>query len=208
MMAQANSGNFKAPEARLSFSDGLWEPVSQGTDGSDKKYGCTLIWHKKHREALLKPVRQVVHYKWGSKGLVEFDAGRIKCPIFSGTDKQAYSASTGERWAGFDDDCIFIRAKNNDDAPPKIFWRSQHIQATREEVYSGCYGVPILNAYSWEHPTGGRGVTFNINMFRKTRDAESLGGRRPLTDSEIERWFVEIEPEVEQGEEGAGDFFN
>jgi len=202
-MAQANSGNFRAPEARLSFSDGLWEPVSQGADGSEKKYGCTLIWHKKHRDALIRPVRHVVQVKWGEKGLIDFDAGRIKNPIFTGKDKQAYSATTGERWAGFDDDCIFIRAKNNDDSPPRVLWRSRVVEATKQEVYSGCYGNPVLNAYTWEHPTGGRGVTFNLIMFQKTRDAESLGGRRPLTDDEIGKYFVEIEPE-----EGASDFFN
>jgi len=203
-MAQANSGYFAAPEARLSFSEGLWEPVSQGNEGGEMKYGATFIWHKRHQDALLKPVRQVVHVKWGDKGLKDFDAGRVKNPIFKGTDRQAYSATTGERWAGFDDDSIFIRAKNNADAPPRVFYRSKLVPATKEEVYSGCYGNPVLNAYTWEHPTGGRGVTFNIIMFQKIRDGESLGGRRPLSEDEISRYFIDIPDE----DGGSTDFFN
>lgn len=186
-MAQANSGDFAAPEARLSFSEGLWEPTSQGGEG-EPKYGCTLIWPKAVAPILLEQVRKVVQLKWGPKGIDHFTQGIIKNPIFKGDGPQAHSKTTGELWAGFGPDVIFIRAKNNADAPPRILFRSKLIDATKEDVYSGCYGRPILNAYSWEHPTGGRGVTFNIRLFQKTKDGESLGGRTPV---DVDKWFIE-----------------
>jgi len=64
-----------------------------------------------------------------------------------------------------------------------------HVQATKDEVYSGCFGKAVLNAYSWENPSGGRGVSFGIRAFQKTRDGESLGGRAPFDPT---KWFVDI----------------
>jgi hypothetical protein len=193
-MAQANSGDFQSPECRLSFSEGLWEPTSQGGEG-ETKFGCTLIFDEKHRGALLTQVKKVVHLKWGDKGLADFDKGLIKNPIFSGTSPQAHSKQTGELWAGFGPGTIFIRCKNNNDAPPRVLFRSKLVDATKDEVYSGCYGIAVLNAYSWEHPTGGRGVTFNIRIFQKLKDGESLGGRTPV---DVDKWFIET------GDDGSG----
>jgi hypothetical protein len=187
MMAQANSGDFKSPECRLSFSEGLWAPTSQGGEG-EPKYGCTLIFDKKHAAELMKQVVKVVHMKWGDKGVERLKAGQIKNPIFKGDSPQAHSKQTGELWAGFGPDVVFIRTKNHADAPPRVLFRSKLVDATKDEVYSGCYGFAVLNAYSWEHPTGGLGVTFNIRMFQKLRDGESLGGRTPV---DVDKWYVE-----------------
>jgi len=200
-MAQANSGDFRGPEARLSFSDGLWEPVSQGNDSGELKYGCTLIFPAKERPSLLNPVKKVVHMKWGDKGLADFDKGLIKNPIFEGDGPQAYSKQSGELWAGFGPGLIFIRCKNNDDSPPRVLWRSRHVEATKDEVYSGCYGYPVLNAYSWEHPVGGRGVTFNIRLFQKSRDDVSLGGRSPV---DVDKWYVDIPDDDDDQGDGGG----
>jgi hypothetical protein len=186
-MAQANSGDFKSPECRLSFSEGLWEPTTQGGEG-EPKYGCTLIFKKAEAALLQQAVAKVVSMKWGPKGLDDFKKGLIKNPIFDGTSPQAHSKQTGELWAGFGPDVVFIRCKNNADAPPRILFRSKLVDATRDEVYSGCYGFAVLNAYSWEHPTGGRGVTFNIRLFQKLKDGESLGGRVPV---DVDKWYVE-----------------
>lgn len=187
-MAQANSGDFKSPECRLSFSEGLWAPTSQGGEG-EPKYGCTLIFDAKHANELMKQVVKVVHAKWGDKGVERLKAGQIKNPIFKGDAPQAHSKQTGEMWAGFGADKVFIRCKNNADAPPRVLFRSKLVDATKDEVYSGCYGFAVLNAYTWEHPTGGLGVTFNIRMFQKLRDGESLGGRTPVN---VDQWYVEV----------------
>lgn len=195
-MAQANSGDFKTPECRLSFSEGLWEPTSQGADGGDPKFSCTLIYENKDRGVLDQAVQKVVGLKWGPKGLEDFKKGLIKNPVFEGTSPQAHSKQTGELWAGFGPDVCFIRCKNNSDAPPRVLFQSKLVEATKEEVYSGCYGRAVLNAYSWEHPTGGRGVTFNIRIFKKTRDGESLGGRVPV---DVDKWFVDTEFSNDEG---------
>jgi hypothetical protein len=186
-MAQANSGEFLSPEARLAFSDGLFEKRS--LDGVKFSYGATLIFPKKDAILLMEPVLKVVRMKWGEKGHHDFDKGLIKNPVFKGDAKEAHSKQSGELWSGFGPEVIFIRANAQEDAPPRILYRSRHIDATREEVYSGCFGRAVLNAYTWEHPQGGRGVSFGIRSFQKVRDGESLGGRAPLN---VDKWFVEV----------------
>jgi len=187
-MAQANSGEFLTPEATLAFSDGLFEARSQ--DGIKFTYGCTLIFPEKDRAFFQDKIRDVLGKKWGDKGQRDFDKGIIKNPILAGDGPQAHSKSTGELWAGFGPGKFFIRANANQDAQPRIFWKSRHVDATKEEVYSGCVGVGVLNAYTWENPSGGRGVSFGIRAFRKTGEGESLGGRAPFNP---DKWFVDLD---------------
>jgi len=44
------------------------------------------------------------------------------------------------------------------------------------EFYSGCYAVASCEVYAWEHPTGGKGVTFSLLGIQKVRDGDRLGG--------------------------------
>ena len=191
-MAQANSGTFLSPEAQLAFADSLFEKKSM--DGVKFTFGCTLIFDDKHRAFFADIVRKVAGLKWGEKGVRDLDAGRIKSPILEGDGPQAYSKQSGELWPGFGPGKFFIRANANEDAQPQVFWKSKHMQATREEVYSGCWGKGVLNAYSWENPSGGRGVSFGIRAFQKFRDGESLGGRAPF---DPDKWIVEIEDDTD-----------
>jgi hypothetical protein len=187
-MAQANSGEFLSPEGRLAFSDGLFEKRSQ--DGVKFNFGATLIFPEgPDRDFFMEKIRSVVAMKWGDRGQRDFDNKLIKSPLLDGNGPQAHSKTSGELWAGFGPDTFFIRANANEDAQPRVFWKSRHIDATKEEVYSGCYGVAVLNAYTWENPSGGRGVSFGIRAFRKTKDGDSLGGRAPFNP---DKWFVDL----------------
>jgi hypothetical protein len=198
-MAQANSGEFLTPEAQLAFSDGLFEKRS--VDGVKFNFGCTLIFPEKDRAFFMEKIRDVVGKKWGEKGQRDFDRGVIKNPLLAGDGPSAISKQSGELWAGFGPGKFFIRANANEDAQPHVYWLSKHVQATKEDVYSGCYGIAVLNAYSWENPSGGRGVSFGIRAFRKTRDGESLGGRAPFNP---DKWFVDLDDKPE----GSVDIFS
>ena len=57
------------------------------------------------------------------------------------------------------------------------------------ELWGGM-GKGILNAYTYENPSGGRGVSFGIRAFQKFRDGEPLGGRQPF---DPDKWIVDIE---------------
>ena len=191
-MAQANSGTFATPEGQLSFCDSLFEKRSM--DGVKFNYGCTIIFDNKHRPFFEEIIRRVVSMKWGEKGQRDFDKGLIKSPLLEGDGPQAHSKQSGELWGGMGKGKFFIRPTAQEDAQPQVFYRSKHVQASREEIYAGCWGKGILNAYTYENPSGGRGVSFGIRAFQKFRDGEPLGGRQPF---DPDKWIVDIEDTAE-----------
>ena len=47
-----------------------------------------------------------------------------------------------------------------------------------EELYSGAYYRASINPFAWDHPTGGKGVSFGLNYVMKVRDGEPFSGRK------------------------------
>ena len=47
-----------------------------------------------------------------------------------------------------------------------------------DELYSGAYYRASINPFAWDHPTGGKGVSFGLNNVMKTRDGEPFSGRK------------------------------
>jgi hypothetical protein len=45
-----------------------------------------------------------------------------------------------------------------------------------EIIYSGAYFVALAGAFAWDHPTGGRGVSFSLKGIQQVGDGEKLGG--------------------------------
>ena len=199
-MAMARSEDFKSPPCRLAFSNQLFKPKAV-IDGGAKKYSCTLIFENKHRAALEQVVGKVIVEEWGEKGLVRAKAGAIKSPLLAGDGKEARSKQSGEVHAGFGPGMFFIRCTAQEDRKPVVLWNSKEMQATSEEVYSGCYGFAVLNCFTWNHPSSGDGVSFGIRMFQKTRDGEPLGGGGPL---DVDKWYEHVEDEGMQAASKTG----
>ena len=53
----------------------------------------------------------------------------------------------------------------------------------KEQVYSGAYFIAKIHAYAWEHPTGGKGVSFTLDMVQLHHDGEPLGNRLEAADA-------------------------
>lgn len=201
----ARSEDFKTPPCRLSFAQTLFKARAQ--DGGKPKYGCTLIFTKEHKAALEKQVAKVITDQWGPAGIEKAKNGLIKSPFLAGDGKEARNKSTGELHPGMGPDVFFIRVQANEDRPPVIRYKDPNIPATQEEVYSGCYGFAVINAFAWTNPQNGDGVSFGISYFQKTRDGERIGGSGPI---DAEKWHEKIEdngdaPDVGSG--GAGNLF-
>ena len=104
-------------------------------------------------------------------------------------------------------DVFFIRVQANEDRPPVVRFKDPNIPATQDEVYSGCFGFAVVNAFAWTNPQNGDGVSFGISYFQKTRDGERIGGSGQV---DPEKWHEKIEdngdaPDV--GDGGAGNLF-
>jgi len=191
-MARARSDDFKTPPCRIAFSQGLFKPraVKIGDQLGEKKYTCTLIFESKWRPQLEKIVGEVIVEEWGEKGLARAKVGGIRSPFLAGDGKEARSKQSGELHPGFGPGLFFIRTQANEDRPPRVHYRSADVPASSEEVYSGCYGFAVLNAFAWNHPANGDGVSFGIRYFQKTRDGESIGGVKPI---DVHEWHEQVD---------------
>jgi len=204
----ARSEDFKTPPCRLSFAQNLFK-ARAAADGAKPKYGCTLIFSKEHRAALEKEVAKVIVEQWGEKGIERAKAGLIKSPFLAGDGKEARNKTTGELHAGMGSDVFFIRTQANEDRPPVVRYKNPNIPATEDEVYSGCRGFGVINAFAWNNPQNGDGVSFGISYFQKTQDDERIGGSGQL---DPEKWHEKIEdagdaPSETKTGAGAGGLF-
>lgn len=204
----ARSEDFKTPPCRVSFAQNLFKPRSQ-EEGKPPKYGCTLIFAKEHRAALEKHVADVIREQWDEKGMERARKGAIRLPFLDGDGKEARNKTTGELHEGMGPDVFFIRVQANENFPPVVRYRDPNIPATQEEVYSGCRGFAVINAYAWNHATNGDGVSFGIKYFQKTGDDDRLGGSGGV---DPEKWHEKIEDSGDMSEgtssgAGAGGLF-
>ena len=202
------SSDFKTDLCRVSFAGSLFKPRAQQAGGVEK-YGCTLIFEKScDRSALDTAVKGVIIAQWGDKGLERAKAGLIKSPFLDGAGKEARNKSTGELHPGFGPDVFFLRVQSM--RQPVIRYRSEHIPATEDEVYSGCYGKAVLNAFAWNNPQNGDGVSFGIQFFQKIKDGDRLGGSGGGMDTS--KWMEAVPdegaaPEATRGGAGASGLF-
>jgi len=205
----ARSEDFRTPPCRLSFAQNLFTPRAQ-QEGAKKKYGATLIFPKGgDRSALDKAVKAVIVEQWGEKGLERAKSGLIKSPFLDGNGKEARNKTTGELHPGMGDDVFFIRVQANEGRPPVVRYKDPNIPATPDEVYSGCYGFAVINAFAWHNDQNGDGVSFGIQYFQKTKDGENIGGSGTV---DVDKYFEKIDDEGDAPEEtkdgaGAGGLF-
>ena len=201
----ARGENFRAPDARISFAQDLFKP--RKNDAGTEKWGCTLIFDDKHKAVLEAEVAKVIQAEWGEKGLQRARDGLIKSPFLSGTGKEARNKNTGELHPGMGEGVFFIRPSSNNAVP--VRFKDPNIQASQDDVFSGCYGFAVLNAYAWHNDQNGDGVSFGINYFQKLRDGERLGGSGGVDPNQ---WHETVEdageaPVETQGGAGAGGLF-
>lgn len=204
----ARSEDFKAPPCVVSYAQSLFKPRSQ-EEGKAPKYGATLIYPNASKAMLEKIVAEVIVAEWGVAGLERAKKGLIKSPFLAGDGKEARNKTTGELHPGMGPDVFFIRVSANEDRPPVVRYKNPNVPATQDEVYSGCKGFAVLNAFAWNNPKNGDGVSFGIQYFQKTGDGERLGGSGGI---DPEKWHEKIADEgdapseTKQGE-GAGGLF-
>jgi len=201
------SADFKTSLCRVSFANSLFKPRAQ-QEGGVEKYGCTLIFEKSgDRSALDAAVKGVIVAQWGDKGLERAKAGLIKSPFLDGAGKEARNKKTGELHPGFGPDVFFLRVQSV--RQPVLRYKSEHLPATEEEIYSGCYGKAVLNAFAWTNAQNGDGVSFGIQFFQKIKDGDRLGGSGGV---DAGKWMESVPDEGEAPEAtrtgaGAGGLF-
>jgi hypothetical protein len=207
----ARSEEFKTPPCVVSYSKQLFEARKQNEKAAPK-FGCTLIFKNEHKAALGKLVMDVMTAEFGANAVDRVKNGLLKSPLLAGDGKEARNKETGELHPGMGPDVFFIRPNANEDRPPVVRWKSQHVAPTPDEVYSGCEGFAVINAYAYPARDGGiAGVALGISYFQKTGEGERLGGSGGPID--VSKYFEKIEdagaaPAATQGGAGAEGLFS
>lgn len=170
----ARSADIKTPKARIAFAQSLITP--QERDNGKKQYGCSLLFPKGADLSVLQAAAlEAAEQEWGDKAKQWIKDGLVKSPFLDGDGKQALNKKTGERHQGYEGH-TFIRVISGADYPPKLFDRRRQPIVGKDELYSGCYGYAVVNAFTWENKENGKGISFSISMLQKVEDGERLGG--------------------------------
>jgi hypothetical protein len=175
---------------RLSFP-ALFEPkpVSKSKP-NDLKYQAAILIPK---SVSLKPfvdcVKAAMKEMWGEQ---------VKLPARSNPIKSC----DDKELSGYEDGWHYINAKSGY-APGVVDQRLQDI-IDPDAIYPGCWCRFHLQAFAWDHPEGGRGVSFSLQSVQKVRDDDRLDGR--VSASAV---FdpVEIEDDAEPETEELDDLF-
>ena len=166
-MPSLSSREIVTPPMRLSFP-ALFEPKPTVRGGDVMKYQASFLLPE---DLDLKPFYDCV-----KAAMVERFGKVIKMPARNNPIKPCSEKDID----GYVDGWHYINAKSGY-APGVVDQRRQEI-IDPEMIYAGCWVRAHLTAYAWDHPTGGKGVSFSLNSVQLVKDGERLDGRRSAAE--------------------------
>jgi len=166
----SKAGSLTTGPVRLSFP-ALKEPKPVSKDKpDDKKFQATLILPP---DMDLKPfydaVKAVMLERWGK--LIKLPARNN--PIKSNDEKEL---------DGYEDGGHFINTRSKR-RPKCVDGKVQDVIDIEEVFYPGCWVRAHINAYAWEHPQGGKGVSFGLNAVQFFKDGERFDGAIDVSEA-------------------------
>lgn len=159
------------PDVRLQYP-ALWVPKPRAADKPDALtfQAVLLIPPDADLAPFANAIRAAVHGRFGPTAKIN----PAKLPIRSCADKPD-SPGYDEGWH-----YLNVHSKRQ---PGVVDQLAVPIATDDGRVYAGCWVRAYINAFAWEHPVGGRGVSFGLNAVQLVRDGERLvGGGRPATE--------------------------
>ena len=173
----ARSEDVKTPLATISYANNLFE-LRKNEDSGAESYGATLLFKKGvDLSALHNAALKAAKEEWGDKAEAWLKDGTIKSPFLDGDGKQGRDkeGNTRKGFAG----CVFIRCKSGKDYKPKVFDKARNPIFEKAEVPSGSQVYAVVNCFTWDVKSNGKGLTFGISLVQVVKKAEGdevLGG--------------------------------
>jgi len=174
---------FVSPIGRFSFVN-VFEP--RKSDVGEDKYELVLLLPKDMQGAdaetfktIRTEVMRVAREKWPDadvKHLIK--TGKIKMPIKDGDGDDACNRD-GVRYQGYEGHYFIRLSRRASKGRPGVVDNNVQPILDASQVYSGCYGRCSFDVYAYDHPQGGKGVSFGLENVQKARDGEPLGGGGP-----------------------------
>lgn len=179
---------------RLSFPN-LFRPHSM-EEGKEGKYGATfLIPLDYDTKALKGAMLAAARNKWGPEATELIKSKKIKLPLRNQEEKSHLAGYT-EGWF------LPTSSKNK----PGVVDSALQPVLDPAEAVSGMLVIASLNAYAWEHPMKGKGVSFGLqNLMIWKDDGTRYGGVSPRPEED----FSDIKSSASSGAqvESADDIF-
>lgn len=181
MATQLSKLEIVTPPLRLAFP-ALFEPKPTVKGGDDLKFQCVcLVPPDVDMAPFYACVRAAMQEKWGKVIQLPSRNNPIKA-----CEEKLHIDGYEEGWR-----YISVKSKYR---PAVVDQARQEIIDT-DRIFPGCWCRFHLNAFCWDHPQGGKGVSFSLNAVQLVREDRRLDGRRAV--SEV---FDPIEVEDGDGE--------
>lgn len=158
----------RTPEVRLAFP-ALFEPKPRSKDKPDVKtfQAVLLIPPSVKKELFTNAIKAAMIEKWGK--VIPLPAS--KNPLRDCAEKPGL--------AGYEAGWTYINTHSK--FKPGVVDRLLVPVTDPSKVYPGMWVKAHINAFVWDHPTGGKGVSFGLNAIQLVRDDERLDGRVDAT---------------------------
>jgi len=169
------------------------KPVSK-TKPDELKYQAALLMPPDFdMEPLVACVKAAMVEKWGKV---------IKLVPRNTPLKRCADRDPEKPLAGYEDGWIYLNTKSGY-LPTVLDQKKQEI-LSEDRIFPGCWCRFHLTAYAWEHPEGGKGVSFSLNAVQLVREDTRLGGRKDARDVFDAIETDDLEAGSELGEESGG----
>jgi len=166
----AASGNIISPKCRLSFPKLFVAEEFEPGDGKKFFSASLLIPPSADLDLLLKATKQTAIEKFGEKL-----PPKLKSPFLKA--EEVPSSADFEGWT-------LMRVKSK--AKPGIVDASGKNIEDESDVYAGRWACVSLRPYAYDHPKGGKGVSFDLQNVQLLDHDEVLGRGHARAENEFE----------------------
>lgn len=206
----ARSADVKTPLGIFSFTADLFKAREQ--DGGKAKYGCTILFDKTvDLKVLHDAALKAATDEWGDKAVQWIKDGIVKTPFLDGDGPQGINKKKNERHQGFAGR-TFLRCSSGTEYKPRVFDRQMNPVGEASAFPPGSKGYGVINFWTWEHPTNGKGISTSVNLVqiveKATGDAVLGGVGGPDENAFFEKIADEgAAPDSTKGGAGASGLF-
>jgi hypothetical protein len=164
----ADKRSIKSPIGRLSFPALFTPRVMKGAPaGAEPKFEAQLIVTPEFQKTdafkeLQTMIAETAKAAFGEK----VKLGSLKLPLKKGSEVN---------YSGPADDDVIIKAWSK--YKPEVVDVNKTTIMDPDEMYPGCWCRMTVSAWSFDHPSGGKGVGLSLDHVQKLKDGERIDGR-------------------------------
>lgn len=170
------TGSLILPAGRMQYPN-LFEARAMKGETADAKFSVSILIPRDADLGIATAyVANLAAEKWGPK-----PNKVIKNPFLDHTKK----TNDAELAAAFP---IMLRCSST--TKPHVVYGNTDECTSPNEVYSGRWALVSVRGYTWDHPTGGRGVSFGLNSVMLLDHDDPIGNARPKPETDFAQYVT------------------